>query len=80
MQLAVIAVTPRPPGEEEVVSLNFCNLFYSNKPRRLEMVRWQGEKVGFPKVARWPPVLPQEAIFWLSVLFLSPILWEHSIC
>lgn len=85
-QLADIAVTPpRPPGEEGVVvCVNFCNFFYSNKAQRLEMVRQQGEKVGFPKVACWPPVPLQEAIFWhaslLSFSLPSPILWEHSIC
>lgn len=83
-QLADIAVTPCPPGEEEVACVNFCNFFYSIKPQRLEMVQWQGEKVGFPKVACWPPVPPQEAVFWhaslLSFSLPSPILWERSIC
>ena len=83
-QLADVAVTPRPPGEEEVVCVNFCNFFYGIKPQRLAMVPQRGENVGFPKVARWPPVPPQEAIFWhaslLSFSLPSPILWEHSIC
>lgn len=54
-QLAYVAVAPCPPGEEEVACVNFCNFFYSVKPQRLEMVRRQGERVGCPKVACWPP-------------------------
>lgn len=70
-----------PPSKTPGLAAELLLCPCSTKPRPWETVGQQGEELGCPKIAPWPPGPAQEGVFSAfvaAVLLTSPVSWERG--